>query len=530
MMSTTLHGLLERAARGHPNQTAVVDGNRSISYSELDGRSNQVARLLIQSGVQRGDRVGLYLTKSLESIIGIYGVMKAGGAYVPLDAQAPVSRVGFICGNCGVNCLLSGGEMSDRWADLVSAGAPLHTVIALNTTLEENYVDETVTQLSESDLDGQATTSPGTKTISLDLAYILYTSGSTGEPKGVMLTHSNALSFVNWAAAEFGITQGDNLANHAPLHFDLSILDLFAAAREAATVVLVPPETSYFPIEITRFIDKNRITIWYSVPSVLTMLALRGGLKPGALESLRVVLFAGEVFPVKYLRMLMTALPSVRFVNLYGPTETNVCTFYDVDEIPDASAPPVPIGQAIADDEVFSVTEGGRIAEQGEMGELYVRGTTVMQGYWGDAERTQQCLIAHPFGGELHDPVYKTGDLVRCNDNGDYELLGRRDHQIKSRGYRIELGDIEAALYAHPDVVECVAMAVPDELVTNRIKAVVAVRVDVTREVLVQFCSERIPHYMIPEWFEFRNGLPKTSTGKIDRQTLTAELVKGGSR
>ena len=239
--------------------------------------------------------------------------------------------------------------------------------------------------------------------------------------------------------------------------------------------MLVPSGLSVFPVQIRDFIDQRKITIWYSVPSILSMLTLRGGLEVGALPGLRTILFAGEVFPTKYLRQLMTLLPHVRFFNLYGPTETNVCTYFEVASLPEPATEPIPIGRSIDGVEVFGVTDEGRAAEPGEVGELFVHGPTVMRGYWGDAERTGRSLVRDPTG-RFHQPVYRTGDLVRQRANGDYRLSGRRDHQIKSRGYRIELGEVESAILAHPAVIECAVIAVPDALVTNRIKAYVAGR------------------------------------------------------
>jgi amino acid adenylation domain-containing protein len=340
-----------------------------------------------------------------------------------------------------------------------------------------------------------------------------------------MLTHRNGLAFVEWAVDQFGVAPEDRLSSHAPLHFDLSIFDLFAASTAQATLVLVPRTTAMFPVEVVRFMDRHRITVWYSVPSVLSMVTQQATLPPNGLPRLRTVLFAGEVFPTKYLRRLMTMLPHARFCNLYGPTETNVCTWYDVRPLPEAQTAPIPIGRAIADVEAFAVTEDGRRAEPGEVGELYVRGPTVMQGYWGDPERTARTLLSHPFAPELADRVYRTGDIVMEDLEGNFAFLGRRDAQIKSRGYRIELGEIEAALYANPSVVECAVLAIPDELVTNRLAAVVVTQNGIAADELTRDCSQRIPSYMIPETFEFRDALPKTSTGKVDRNRLAKEMT-----
>ncbi len=521
-MEYLLHQLLGRSAERFPDRVAVEDGDRHLTYHDLDEASGRLANLLIQQGMTRGDRIGLYLDKSLESVVGIYGVLKVGAAYVPLDPRAPAQRLAYMARDCGIRVLLSGGEKAESWSELLEHGAPVETIVVLNAAdLEPGPSSVGAKVLTARDVEGQDASPPHVGAIDLDLAYILYTSGSTGQPKGVMLSHLNALTFVRWAVEQFEVRPDDRLSNHAPLLFDLSVFDLFAAAAAGATVVLVPPELSVFPVQIRDFISARGITVWYSVPSILSMLTLRGGLRADEFPKLRTILFAGEVFPTKYLRQLMRLLPHVVFANLYGPTETNVCTWYEVPPIAEDGTEPIPIGRAIADIDVFAVTDEGRAAGVGEVGELYVRGTTVMQGYWGDDERTERALVADPRGRALPDLAYRTGDLVRREPDGNYRLLGRRDHQIKSRGYRIELGEIETTLYAHSEVAECAVVALPDPLVTNRIVAYVVARDAVTEPELVRFCAERLPHYMLPERLEFRDSLPKTSTGKVDRQALS---------
>ena len=526
-MTALLHQLLTSSADADPARAAVVDGDRTITYGDLDRASNQLARFLIEIGVRRADRVGLYLEKSIESVIGIYAVLKAGAVYVPVDPQAPILRVAYILGNCGANVVLTGLEKRETWPGIVDAAASVESFVVLNadaaTGGEVSDASRPFRVHSRTEVDERDAGPVHRPTIELDLAYILYTSGSTGDPKGVKLTHLNAMTFVGWAATLLRVRPEDRLSSHAPFHFDLSVLDLFAAASGGATVVLVPHDASVFPRQLQGFIESSAITIWYSVPSILNMLVLHGDLSPGVFPHLRWVLFAGEVFPTKYLRLLMQALPDAAFANLYGPTETNVCTAYVVTRVPEDDAEPIPIGSAIAGVEVVAVTDEGEEAASGKPGELYVRGSTVMQGYWGDPERTARAIVRNPFVAELVDPVYRTGDLVVRSEDGEYRLIGRRDSQIKSRGYRIELGDIEAALYAHQGVVECAVVAFPDELVTNRIRAFVAVQDGVTADGLQRFCSERIPRYMVPESFAIRESLPKTSTGKIDKRALTSE-------
>lgn len=491
-MAELLHALLERAARDHPGRAAVSDDGRVVTYAELDGRADALASALVGIGVGRGDRVAVLLEKSIDAVACLYAVMKAGAAYVPLDPHAPSPRLAQVLADCDVRCVLAAAS----------------TVAAVTRTKVLDV--ETVAPTSAAPV--AATVAPD------DLAYILYTSGSTGVPKGVMLSHANALAFVRWAGATFAITGDDRLSSHAPFHFDLSAFDLYVASAAAATVVLVPPEASVFPARLRRFIEDERISVWYSVPSVLTSLVSRAHLTPGDLLSLRAVLFAGEVFPTRRLRELMTAIPGARFANLYGPTETNVCTWYEVDQPPADDVTAIPIGRPIDGTTVAVVGNDGRA------GELYVQGPTVAQGYWNDPERTASRFVADP-RADLPGRWYRTGDLVDGTADGNLRFVGRTDGQIKSRGYRIELGDVEATLYAHPAVVDCAVVAVPDELFTSRLHGFAVVDRDVGGPELARFCAGRLPRYMVPETFDIRPALPRTPTGKVDRRALEEAAV-----
>jgi amino acid adenylation domain-containing protein len=514
-MQYLLHHYLRDSARARPDALALVDGDRSLTFRELDEQSNSVASRLIEIGVSRGDRVGILVPKSAEGVIGIYAAMKAGAAYVPIDPSAPEARVKYIADNCSIRHVISSEAMRGMWAGLGEAG--VEHVIALDTD-DRGATGGPIIHSRSWALAAGAPNSP--ETIDQDLAYILYTSGSTGDPKGVMLSHRNCRAFVEWTVDEYSVTSNDRLSSHAPFHFDLSTFDLFGAALAGAPVYLVPKRATIFPVEIARFIDKNEISVWYSVPSVLTMLTDRAGLETGALPSLRTILFAGEVFPTKYLSRIMHLLPHVEFANLFGPTETNVCTAYTLTDPPDEDDPPISIGKAIRNVETFVVDEDDRIVERGEVGELLVRGPTVMSGYWADPDRTANRLVPSPIAAHLENPVHRTGDLVQEMADGNYRFLGRSDNQIKSRGFRIELGDIEAALVAHPNVLEAAALAIPDELISNRIVAHVSVSEEVDARELKAFCEGRIQKYMVPETIAVVDELPKTSTGKLDRQAL----------
>ena len=515
-------------AERFPDKEAIVFRGASITYRELEQRSNQLAHGLIASGVRTGDRVGLYLAKSIESIIGIFGIMKAGAAYVPMDPSAPAKRLAFIAKNSAMRALVSTANKAAELLEELPSDAALECVFLAEAEADaETTANGQVRMLTWRDLAGApAEAPPDTGAIEDDLAYILYTSGSTGEPKGVMISHRAALTFADWGFETFQVQASDRFSNHAPFHFDLSTFDVFVSMKAGATTVLVPEELSVFPTSLADYIEEHRISIWYSVPSVLTRLVQLGGLKTRTMEHLRAILFAGEVFPVKHLRGLMALIPHAEYYNLYGPTETNVCTFYKVDEIEPDRTDPVPIGKACANTKVFAVGDDNRVVQAGEIGELYVRGPSLMQGYWGLPEKTKTALISNTvLDSAYEDQVYRTGDHVKLDENGDYLFLGRRDHQIKSRGYRIELGEIETTLYNHPEVLEAAVIAIPDEDIGNAIKAVVVPKegAQLTRGGLEHFCSERIPKYMIPGMIEFRPALPKTSTGKTDKTRLVRE-------
>ena len=525
-MSFLLNQLLTRSAERYPERPAIWARGRSLTYRELDERSNQLAHLLRERGLRKGDRVGLFFPKAVESVAAMFGVLKAGGVYVALDPGAPAERIEYIIDNCGMRGLVT---TTAKLAELNPQRMPSveFAVLAEEKAPAEQAVGAP-NQIPWSALAGFPASHPPDpwQPTTLDLAYIIYTSGSTGRPKGVMLTHQNALTFVEWCAAEFHVSHEDRLSNHAPLHFDLSVFDVYNAIEAGACTYMIPEDVQLFPASLGRFIADRHISVWYSVPSALVFLILHGRLSSLDLSRLRVLLFAGEVFPMKYLRQLAGIVPHAELYNLYGPTETNVCTYYKVDRPALASMERLPIGGACLNTEVFAVDDQDRVVtEPGGEGELYVRGPSVTPGYWGDPEKTHKMVVPNRFQPHFEEKVYRTGDLVRLRQDGGYDFFGRRDSQIKSRGYRIELGEIEAVLLAHAGVREAAVIAIPDEEVGARLRGFVCANngTGLTVAELTEHCASKLPQHMIPERIELCESLPKTSTGKIDRVKLLAE-------
>jgi amino acid adenylation domain-containing protein len=353
-----------------------------------------------------------------------------------------------------------------------------------------------------------------------DLAYILYTSGSTGVPKGVMHTHRSALSFAEIAVREYGLTADDRISNHAPLHFDLSTLDYFGGAVAGATTVIIPESHTKLPASLSGLVEQERLTVLYAVPFALVQFLLHGALDKRDLSSLRWVLFGGEPFPPKHLRALMEALPHARFVNVYGPTEVNGVTHYPIGSIDDES--PVPIGRPYGNVEMMIVDDDDAPVAPGEPGLLLVRTPTMMRGYWGRPDLNARAFYTRPTFGLYEDVFHRTGDLVQLRPDGNLDFLGRKDRQIKTKGYRVELDEVEAALLQHAAVEAAAAFPVLNGDGSRRIEAAVTLREPGTVDAaeLARHAAARLPVYALPEKIAVMTTFPRTSTDKIDRLQL----------
>jgi amino acid adenylation domain-containing protein len=499
-MARLLQELLSDRARRSPGGAALRAGGRTISCAGLDEMSGRFCAALRAAGVRPGGRVALLLPKGLEATAAVFGALQAGACFVPLDPAAPPPRQAGLLRHCGAKVLVASAGLRDKAGQVLAQGAAVRVVLA------EDAGRAPRTRV------GAARARPS------DLAYILYTSGTTGQPKGVAISHRASLAFVDWACRGLGLRQGDVVCCPAPLQFDLSVLDVFASVAAGAAACPVPPGVGAFPRSLAGFIEREGVTVWYSVPSTLIRLMNEGGLERRDLSRLRLVLYAGEPFPVGHLRRLMSLLPRARFYNLYGPTETNVCAFHPVRRLP-APGRPVPIGRAAGGDRLAVLGEDLLPVRAGEEGELWVSGPSLMRGYWGQPALTRRAFSRLP---GRQGVWYRTGDVVASGKRGELRFLGRRDTMVKTRGYRVELAEVEEALSSCPGVSEAAAVAVPDKDVGCRLKAVLVPSrgAALDAETVRAHCAGRLPSYMVPELFAFAEALPRTERGKLDRAAL----------
>jgi amino acid adenylation domain-containing protein len=515
-MRFLLQHWVSRGAERQPEKIAIALGPKALTYAELEKQSNQLARLLIESGCQKGDRVCFLMPKTPMAIVSMIGILKAGCIHVPLDPSSPALRIRRIVEACDNRWILAAGpvvrllcELRGELSDRISLG-----------WLDDRAADFQV-DWSLADLARMSSAPPSPQGSSGDPAHILFTSGSTGVPKGVVITHENVRHFVEWGVRHFSIGADERLSGHTPLHFDLSTFDVFGTFRAGAQLRLVPPEVALSPLALSEFIDREQLTQWFSVPSVLNYMFKFDVVRFKGFPLLRRVLWCGEVLPSPALAYWMKRLPHVRFTNLYGPTEATIASsFYDVPQAPFDERQPIPIGTACAGEALLILNQDLQPVPTGEVGDLYIAGAGLSQGYWRDPEKTAAAFLVDPRRNDPKLRIYRTGDLARSDANGLVYFVGRNDTQIKSRGYRIELGEIETALSSLPCLRESAVVAVDRGGFEGwLICCAYALQPGSDRNAThIRKQLERLlPSYMIPgRWMDL-GALPKNANGKIDR-------------
>lgn len=525
MKDYLIHSPLEHFARERPEHPALRMQGENLTYKDLDQASNQLAHALIDNGACVQDRVGIFMHKSFEMATAIYAILKCGCVFVPLDPFMPAQRLALIIEDCGIKHLVTSDQLAS-----ITASLPTSTEL----TLYGVAVQSPFRQLTWDDVKQCTSSSPDVSIIDKDLGYIMYTSGSTGIPKGMMHTHVGSIAYARWGARHVGMHADDRVASHAPLHFDLSIFDFFSTAQSGATVVLVPEGVTRFPTSWARTIEADRISIVFTVPYTLTSMMERGAINERDLSSLRWILYGGEPYPPRQLKMLMDALPGVTVSNIYGPAEAPSCTRHIVREVDIASDEPIPIGTVSSNSDDLIIDDNTDDCGIGEPGELCIRSTTLMRGYWNRPDLNASCFLLRDAAGQSPFPTvyFRTGDRVVRHADGLLRFLGRMDRMVKIRGHRVELDEIESILGSHANVAEVGVITVADDAGIKSIRAVVSgeAQKPLDEAELLKLCRSRLPPYAVPETIAIMDRLPHNSNGKVDRLALVRAFAEKHER
>lgn len=499
------------AARGDSPALRYVDGG--VAYAALDERANRIAHALCGRGLQRRDVIGIVHSKSVDAYATMIAALKLGCAYVNLDDQNPPPRLTHIL-NTSRPTIVVGNAIPGSFSEPLRQ-AQVHALEFGDPDFQRAMNDASpAPPLAMADVTGA------------DPAYIMYTSGSTGVPKGAIMTHANVLNFGAWIGSRFDVGPGEVLTNVNPMYFDNSVFDFYGALLNGATLAPFTRDTVANGGELISQVEARRCTLWFSVPSLLIYLMTLKLLTPDRLPNVRSFVFGGEGYPKPELRKLHDAYGRrSKLINVYGPTEcTCMCSAWDVrpEDLEDESGL-VTLGP-IADNFSALVLDGETPVEPGGIGELCLLGPQVGLGYASDEERTRASFPANPLNRRWSERMYRTGDLVRLGSDGRMlDFVGRKDNQIKHMGYRIELEEIEAALNSVPGVVQCAVLQKKGRRDIKSIVAYVASEEPLTPDALRKEIERLLPPYMIPQHFDVRPELPKNPNGKIDRARLAAE-------
>jgi len=510
-----VESFLESSARRWPDKTALVCDDRRLTYAELEASSNRLAHALIAEGVARGDRVAVHLENGVEAVVAVFATVKAGAVFSMINPTTKADKLAYILNNCRARAVFLRARKLPALGPDSSATPHLQHVIVTDgsgsggAAADKKLLsfDELIRRHSED------TRPPAKQAIDVDLAALVYTSGSTGRPKGVMLTHLNMVAAATSITTYLENTADDVILSVLPMSFDYGLYQVLMGLKIGGTVIL---ERSFaYPHAVLEKLVREKVTGFPLVPTMSAIL-LQMDLRKYDLSGLRYVTNTGAALPTEHILQLRKLLPHVLIYSMYGLTECKRVSYLPPDQI---DKRPTSVGKGMPNEEVYIVDDEGRRVGPNVVGELVVRGSHVMKGYWELPEETDRMLKPGPLPGER---VLYTGDLFRMDDEGYLYFVGRKDDIIKSRGEKVSPKEVENVLYSHPDIAEAAVIGVPDEILGQAIKAVVTLKVGarLTEKEVLRHCAARLEDFMVPKFVEFRQSLPKTTSGKIDKREL----------
>lgn len=492
---------LEGTVTRLPDKVAYADDDCEMTFSQVYHNSRAIGSALAEKGLY-GEPIVVYMPKSPRTIATFFGCVYGGDYYVPIDPEMPRFRIELIFQNLKPKAVICEQGVADELAAYDYNG----DLLFYDELIQSHINEQAIADIRERQLD-------------TDPIYIVFTSGSTGVPKGVVACHRSVIDYIEQLSDVLGFSEETRFANQSPLYFDACLKELYPTIKFGATTYLTPKQLFMFPIKLVEYLNEHQINTVCWVVSALTMISAFNTFDKVKPEYLRTVAFGSEVFPIKQFKRWREALPEATFTNLYGPTETTgMCCYFRVDRDFEPGDV-IPIGRPFHNREILLLNQDNRRAAQGEVGEICVRGTALTLGYYHAFDKTDEVFVQNPLNDRYPELIYRTGDLGKYNERGELLFVSRKDHQIKHMGHRIELGEIEANVNLLPAISMCCCLFHKEK---DRIELFYVGEVGEAE--LLTALKEKLPRYMLPNRLKRLESLPLTANGKIDRMSLQKQL------
>lgn len=521
---------LDETARRFPDKIAFADKDQELTFKEIRRKALDLAAILVEKGYFK-KAVAVYMEKSVDVLVSFFAAAYSGNFYSPIDISMPVERIHKILEILQPEVIITRQGLKDQISQFQKNADVIFIEVTKEVTKEvtiEVMMEDPVLPDPAADSNCKKENRDAIvlrqreRVCDTDLLYVLFTSGSTGVPKGVTIHHRAVIDYIDCIQSIFDFNEQDVLGNQAPFYFDNSVLDIYTALKTGATMYIIPPELFSWPVRLLQYLEEKNISAIFWVPSAMIVVAKLGALKKIDLNrTLRKILFCGEVMPNKTLNIWRRYIPDAVYANLYGPTEiTDCCTYYLADR-PFSDEEPLPIGVPMKNTDILVLNDKDELVSFDETGELCVRGTSLSMGYYGNPQKTKEVFVQNPLNSQYPELIYRTGDLVRYNAQGQLMYVSRKDYQIKHMGHRIELGEIETAVSSIDNTgMNC---CLYDE---KRSRIVLFMEGDMELSVIQKQLARLIPDYMIPNRLIRVEHMPVNMNGKIDRVKLKEQLYK----